>query len=318
MPSTLEISTDPRIELLGVVQSLAGARGTGAAARPWDRALERRFGRWRGHAAVAAYRDCVEKHAGEESFALILLFLTDPPGLEWKRERALVSVRFIEQSGGTAAVESFLASLRGFAAETEFMAFHEESRARLLRHRRQGERLISGRDYMGILEEYVGESLESRYRVIWSLLYAPGRLTSFIIPYPYRGPGQTAAGPYEIFTIPTREDQRDRRPYFVWSEPLYIPIERSWAGNEDGLSRLPPDAKALIVSAVAWRLTIRNFRRAGAAADAFVRSRVTPPTWALYRRLAEYEDGRRRYPTLDLFFPRLLDAMDGGARAKPC
>jgi hypothetical protein len=321
MPSILEVSTDPRIELLGVVQALAGARGTGAAARPWSRALESRFGRWRGHAAVSAYRDCAEKHGGEESYALILLFLGEPPKLAWTRDRALVSVAFIEQAGGAAAADAFLAALRDFAAATDFMTFHEESRARLLRHRRQGERLLAGRDYLSILEEYVGGSLDCRYRIVWPLLYAPGRLTSFIIPYPYRGPGRPAAGPYEIFTIPVLEAQRDRQPFFVWSEPLYIPIERAWAAAESGLSSLPPDARSQMVSAVAWRLTIRTFyfERTAAAVDAFVRSRVAPTTLALYRRLeAEYEGDRERYPTLALFFPRLVDALRDGARAQSC
>jgi len=51
-----EVSVDPRFELLGVVQRLAGASREGADTAAYVRAIDRRFAPFKGHPAVALYR----------------------------------------------------------------------------------------------------------------------------------------------------------------------------------------------------------------------------------------------------------------------
>ena len=304
--STLEVVTDPRIELLGVVQSLAdGAK---------EPALERRFGKWRAHPAVAAYR----ARAEGDSRGLIALCLSDPPELSWVRDRRALSVDFVARAGGDAELDEFLDALRDFASASRFMEFHGESAASLERARLEGERRLSGLDRMALLEEYAGVRLGARFRVIWTERYRPGALTSYIFPYPYEAPGRAAAGPFEVFTIPTAEERKDERAAYLWSEPLCIPVERLHAAHEDEFARLAPDAKTRLVSALSWRLTLRTWSPQGPPpALAGFKDRMEPATFALCRRLEEYENGRASYPALDAFFPRLLDVLAGRkAKAK--
>jgi hypothetical protein len=320
MPSSLEVEIDPRIELLGVVQYLAGLRRPGGGAPAEDPVLESRFARWRAHPVVGLYRVQVEKNGGEESHALIVLFLTAPPELGWARDRRLVSADFIAQAGGARELERFLSALRAFAEVSDFRGFFAENRARFERHRRQGVKSLAGRDYLGILEEYVGERLDSRCRVLWSLYFTRGRLNSFIIPYPYQGPGRIASGPFEIYTIPNHGEQRALWPDYIWEEALYVPLERLWAERHRDVEGLPADAKALLVAALNLRLTRAHLWRDDAPADGDLRARTHPLTWALYRRLEDYEGDRGRYGTLRAFLPRLLDVFRraGSGSPKPC
>jgi hypothetical protein len=310
MASSLEVVSDARIELLGVVQYLAGCRKPSRIARKKDRALDLRFGRWRRHPVVEAYRRTAAKHGGMESYGMILLFMTDPPDLRWKYEPDTLSSGFIRHAGGVAETERFLESLRDFAEASRFMVFYEENRVRLLRHKKKGEMKIRGYDCMGAMESYLGIPLRSRYRIIWTLFYTPGKLQSYIIPYPYQGQGKTSPGPFDVFTVAGHEDQMARVPIFLWNEPLYIPIEKMHADHEDEFAGLPPRAKDHIVFAVGLRLTAKILWRGlkGPGWD-YMLEEFHPMTLELYRVLQEYEDDRRRYKTLHDFFPRLLEAL---------
>ena len=91
-------AVDPRLELLGVVQRLAGPGKPGTE-------VEARFGRWRDHEAVRRYAEAAAR--GDETLALIALAWSDPPELAWARPMKGVSRDFMARAGGEEAVEAF-------------------------------------------------------------------------------------------------------------------------------------------------------------------------------------------------------------------
>lgn len=305
----MRVVADARIELLGLVQFLAGGRLDGPAARSWPAGLESRFGRWRRHPAVAAYRRAALGPGRQDAYGLILLFLTDPPRLEWGRDKSLLSASFIRHAGGEDNLERFLRELRDFARRVRFMSFYNENKPWFLSHKREGEKKIPGRDCLAALERYVGCALRCRYRIIWPLLYSSGELRSYIIPYPYQGAGVEVSGPFEAFTIAAWKEQRERWPYFLWAEPLYIPIEKLHAQARRQVYQPSPKDKECLVSTISWRLSLGAFSSTRQAEPGSDRGKMSPLVRALCQRLKEYENDRRRYPTLASFYPRLLEVL---------
>src|SRR5205823_1992959 len=82
-------------------------------------------------------------------------------------------------------------------------------------------------DYVAELEDYVGP-LNSRFTVVPSELYAVGG-PSYIIPYPYAGPGVRVSGPFEVYALARLEElvrPGGRYPLApVWGELLCVAVD---------------------------------------------------------------------------------------------
>ena len=78
--STFDVEVDPRIELLGVVQRLAGRGGAGAD-EAYTRELDGAFGRFKDHPAVKLYARILNKSPGVDPLGIDLLYYSAPPAL---------------------------------------------------------------------------------------------------------------------------------------------------------------------------------------------------------------------------------------------
>lgn len=342
LASSIHISFDPRIELLGVVQYLSASRVSGPSV-PAELDLEKEFGAFRGHPAVKTYARMAAKHHGDETYGLISLFLSAPPELRFARDRSGISSDFISTAGGRQQLDEFLAQLRDFAKASHFVEFYARHKADYARYEAAARGELGGRDDIRLVEDYVGRDLQSRVELVLAAAYSPGTWCDYIIPYPYGGPHIKVKGPFEVYALIGPRRTGEGRPDFgladpmrsgLWNELLYVIVEQGYADYGEQLARYAaleaPVArecmpqwegcsKHIIVSAIAERLQAALSGQAPGARPGPLGDDIE----AMASRLQEYEKDRKTYPTLLDFYPRLVDEFRilaqkaGGTAAKP-
>lgn len=336
--STLELSVEPNLELLGVVQRLAEAPGR-PAEDDYRRDVDAAFGRFKDHPAVRLYAQIRRAAKGREGLGIDLLYYTAPPALAPRDPESRPP--YMIDGAEKEAREAFLAALREFSQASDFPRFFREHRALYRGIEAAARRDLGPVDPVATIESYLGMAIESRCRYLLSPLYRNEALSSFIEPYPdpwaRTGPIKK---PFEVYTLTPYDlsggedvprTDLGRPSGRIWQEPLYVFIDPSFyffdranALQPDAFFRLavpgcPPRsvncAKALVVQALVDRL---NRKAYGAPADPGTGERARYVT-ALETRLQEYEAHRDRYPTLWTFYPRLFavfgELKQGGAPA---
>jgi len=271
----IELKADARVELLGVLQTLAG----GGRASPAEKArILARYGRWKESPAVAGLRAIEGKNGRRSPLALIAPFLTEPPELAWTSERGDLPDAFVDAAGGAAALETFLADARAFARASRFAEDFRARAARRAKEEAAARAELGGRDPFAALLDYLGRPLDARMSVVLSDVFEPGEMNSFVIPYPSRERGRPRRTMRVVTVLtPTPEGGWGLGPPTlgrIWNEPLYAALEYDLDAFEPRLAaasapRLavgdgcPPSPEAcgrhLIVAAVARRLDARWF-----------------------------------------------------------
>jgi hypothetical protein len=325
-PSTLTLTSDARVELLGVVQYLAGYH---QAVRGEDLSgVEKRFGRFRSHPVVKTYAETPSRLKGGEPYGLISLLLTDPPELAWSREPSLLSGEFISEAGGMPKLEEFLAQLRDFARTSDFAGYYSDQAPERALVEKSARAELDGRDYVGALEAYEGRGLNSRVRFILCRLYSPRTLVSYIVPYPFQGPRMPPRpGPYDVYALlAPRKLKRGAVSYGLsepmndFSELVYVMVEPGMALSAGAIEKARGLHRAVAADCFAdWNTCAGDLivRAVSARIEKAVLGREPRPRHgkigeydrALNARLIEYESQRARYPTFDDFFPRLADVF---------
>lgn len=334
--AALELRCDPRVDLLGVVQVLAGRRKGQVPLPPGLAELPKRFAAWRGHPAVKGYERVVSRGGGKEPLVLLLSAVSDPPELAWTRPRSALSVDFIARAGGPEAVERFLGDLRDFARRSGAPAWLKAREGECRKAQAAARAELGGREPLAELESYLGVRLEARTRMALSLIYTPLGYSSYIHPYPYAGDESPVPGPFEVFTVlealpgpggprfgldaPFASGAFPEHAYLV-AEPAYRLHRASFEARAGQLAALGPSchprwhdcALHIVNKALQRRLAQRE---GGAPAPG------AGPTARAIERLAlrleeEYEPGREsgRYRSIDEFWPRLIDALGPAAPA---
>jgi hypothetical protein len=196
-PTPIQISVDPRIELLTVVQCLAGYDQLGTADLAYRREVIERFAPWRSHPAVTLFARMEREGFTRDTPPAMMLRLAEPPALEL---RAPFSVYVETSAGGRARLFAFLDSLRDFAAESRFMEFHA-AHAGLFRGLVEGaRRALRHTRVVGPLEDYFGEREHSYHLILSPLLHTGGyaarieRPPGIVDCYAILGPSQAGHG----------------------------------------------------------------------------------------------------------------------------
>ncbi len=329
-------TVDARIELLGVLQELAGVRPDLPVDPEYHKAVLGRFARYRKHAAVTLYKELAAAPGGE-GLAIALLWCTAPPELAL---RGLSSSPPYFGSEGQSLAQA-LTALRSFAKASRFSQFYASRRDDYARA------VVAAREALGVddplsrVESYLGLSLQSRASWLVSPLYVPMTRGAFIVPYPdpasLTDPGPA---PFEVYTVVAyapgarsmgaNVTQLHRSA--LWQEPLFVFIDPALAAFDAELG-IPSEAfygpevascrrqntdcvKSWLVGALAARLDIAAF---GAPSMGFDGSDLRREKWilALSERLKEYESDRKRWPTLWDFLPRLLAVFPEAVGLKP-
>lgn len=328
-PAASRIMVDPRVELLGVVQHLAQDVRVKAADAAYGDRVDKRFGAFRGHAAVRLYRRLAARPGGEGA-GILMLYYSAPPAL--RLERGELSLPYLQSEEEKQLAHRFIWELRAFAEASDFSRFFREHRDYYRGIERAASAELRGLDPAAEIEKYLRVRLDCLNHYILSPLYRPGILNSFILPYPDPATvTEPLSRPIEVYTllrwVAAKPKRTGASPVFdvpssvLWQEPLYVFIDPSFHHYEarhipepekfyGALSSCRGRAincvKGYTVSALAAHLSASVWGGAP-------RPDATDETHRLYadalsERLKEFESGTG---TLWRFYPRLFDVFAG-------
>jgi hypothetical protein len=331
-PSTLSVGCDPRVDVLGVVQTLAGWRKAEPRLPPSMADLEKSFAAHKEHPAVRRYKATAAKLKGDEPYVLLLSALSDPPEFKWTKKRGLMSVDFVAKAGGDEGLDAFLAELRDFTAVSGVLPWLEARKGECAAAGKAAQRELGERRPLELIERYLGRELDARARLVVSLIYSPRMYSHYIIPYPYNPQGPPPPGPYAVFSLLSHKwDEKGAarfgldRPFksSAFMELYYIVAEEAYASR-----RKEFEARAGLAATLegrchgAWQncslhimVQALNQRLAALHGKELPERGPDPVSKAILRvagRLEqEYEPGKAagRYKSIDAFWPRLIDAL---------
>jgi len=315
------VSVDPRFELLAVVRQLSGEGAADAGASAYRERIEKRFGAFRGHPAVALYRDLAASPSREEAAATIPIYLTDPPELALKDADA--DIHYLNGPGEAEEMQRFVAELRDLARASGFMDFFRSERAFHAGLEDSARRKLGAVDPVAAIEDYLGLSLAARSHYVIMPRRAPTH--AFIVPYPLP-PANMGARSFEVYTMSPDIDA-EGFARIVWPEPLFVfidpafhyferlnvPVPADFYGPALARCRLasPDCVKHHAATALIARLNLKAGIASVPAEE--LASASTPDgllVKALAGRLEEYEARRDLYPTLWHFLPRWFSVFE--------
>lgn len=327
----LEVSVDPRIELLSVVQLLGGyvigASLINTDATAYRRDLDIYFAAHRGHPAVKMFAEMYPKGFTFSAPPNALLYFSDPPELVQQRP---VPDDIKKRAGGEQRLNQFIGALRDFARATKFMSFYNA-------HRKDYQRMVEGMrsnakslDLVGVLENYYGMRQHS-YNVM---------LMPLAIELGYGVNVRRDDGTLDIYQMIGRSSVKQGAPVFgeggeftlqniVWHEfshsfvnpltekyrsevmkhaSLYATISKQM--KEQAYSDWEHTVNEHIIRAITSRLTSREISsNIGERELQEDKKKGFIYVEALAEKLKEYESQRDKYPTFADFYPRLIDVF---------
>ena len=172
----IAVHVDPRIELLTAVARLAGFDefNQSNSASPYATEVEKQFGPFREHAAVARLKELRESSGvSYDAIASLAVHLDGLPGLS---ERAPFDgpLERLDARWGGAKARDFLVELREFVAASHAVEFFDSHRAFYAEvERRLGERL-SQSQAIPWFDSFFGARPEARYTAVPGLLCGGG------------------------------------------------------------------------------------------------------------------------------------------------
>jgi len=329
-PSQITVNVDPRIELLAAVQLISGyGERTRLITRyefTYRKRMQLQFSPWADHEAARLFDAMSRRGFSFDAPVAVILHCSDPPALE---EVAEIPEAIVTRAGGREHLKRFLAALRAFAKDTDFSAFFENHAAEYEKMIEPVREHLAGID-IGMLEAYYGTK-QGGYHIILAPLFHPGgfgpsvRLEEDQPPHTYSvmGPHGTE---HDLPTFGSAEDFR----YLVWHEFSHSFVNPIVDAHGEDVDRCEPLFEPLrdrmsrqaykhwrtcvyehVVRAATCRFTAREMGdEAGAKAIASESSRAFVYVEELCAKLEEYEADRQTYPTLDAFFPSLLQVFE--------
>lgn len=320
-----EAKTDPRFELFGVVQLLAGSEkrysGFHRHDIPYTRSAESWFKPFVRHPVVEAYERLAGKGLDPVFFNAFVFSLGDPPALE---PREPFESGNLAEAGGAEAMEEFRFLLADFARVSRFAAFYAETAPLRRAMVEEAELQALALDAKTRLERYTGMPVRQGYTLILSPFAEPSLGSTWARDEPGGRRLSSLYGPEEEggkvgFRLPTRLgglwtemllDQlgpaaRPHRVRINRSKALYAPLGGACAADWYGC------VQRHIAFAVGVRLLDLSGERDAAAEWPVKYARIGMPyIGPLAERLREFEADRTRYPTLLDFYPRLISEIE--------
>jgi len=320
----LSFKADARLELIGAIELVSGAR----AARFVDPKDE----------YAAAARKLLKPFSGHPAVRLQAAF---PAAFDFVERCELAhrltpaleadAARFLPESsvtraGGRAAVDAWFEALRDLSRASDFAAFFRSRRAALDKRAGKFREAAAAAKVLEDLEAYAGRPFDGTYEVRVSPYFDAERMLNAVWP----SGGATRALVTVIGADAGGRDPeyylRERLPGALWHQLAHGYFDASveaarpaLAGRHDG--RATPSfgsweqcVKEYVVIAVTARLLARS---AGEAAqERFLNNGdadLFPAMPALIERLREFEGDRARWPRLAAFLPRLFEAFPAKA-----
>lgn len=327
-PSSLNITIDPRIELLAAVQSLSDYGEKFSLLTLLDHEYKKdimeTFQPYAEHEAVRLFQEMSHEGFSFDAPPTVMLHLGSPPELAVEHP---FTDYLIKRAGGTEKLIQFIEQLRDFAEQSHFMAFfkkHEEYYQKILQSVNANFKDI---DFIGVLEGYYGQKQHS-----YNIILAPMFNGNY-------GPRiQRKDGTFDIFNIVSPRQIKEGILYFgskanfehlAWHEfshSFVNPLgEQHRKELENYASLLEPIRSKMTASAYGnWITTVNehvvravttrlNYLHKGK--EEGDRVLLAEKTYgfayveALCDKLENYEKNREQYPTFTSFYPRLVETF---------
>ena len=316
------VTVDPRIELMGIVQYLDGYMLSTKYEFNYKTEVEEYFGEFREHEAVTIFHHMAAGGFTFDAVPKTMLTLTDPPDLESNYD---FPADVVALAGGEESLETFVAAMRDFAIQTDFISFFNGHRS--LYDSLTTEATPTMVAAVDALEEYLGDTLSGAHVILGVLLHHGGFSTlfethrsreAFVVIGPAGGNG----------TYPGFGAAR-RLGSIAWHEFAHTVVNDLTAKNRDwldaNLHRYETVAEDLgrygygtwetvvnehIVRAINARMLLRHLGPAvGRSAVITDESRGFVYLASLVNALSRYETSRDKYAGLRDFYPELLEAF---------
>lgn len=120
MSSPLQITVDPRLELISVIHELSESQGDIRLESPYKQAIKDYFGDYDQHLSVTLFHEILADGLDTSAPFTLMIYLFDIPHLTFI---APLPTNTLEDFGGEEVVEHLIDKLRDFAEVTDFMAF---------------------------------------------------------------------------------------------------------------------------------------------------------------------------------------------------
>lgn len=327
------VTVDPRIELLYVVGVLADHQGMTNYDIRYKQEILNRFSNYRNHHAVTFLRGVMARALAPDAYAIVMIHLSPPPALKFEspiNDDAIAMEDYVTRAfGGDINIIAFVEALRDFVKDSDFKSFFDSNFDYYEALRSKTLRTLGDTDYMGALEEYVGEK-QGKYHIILGPLLHHGGFGPRIV----RDRGVT-----DLFSIIGPVGEGGGIPDFgdlarlqdvLWHEfahsfvnpitaenlesvneysDLYTPIADQMM-SAGGYMNWQTCVNEHIVRAITCRLFHSEMGpEAGEQALAAERERGFRYIDAVHSKLLEYEANRSRYGTLRSFYPEIVAAF---------
>ena len=325
----LHIITDPRIELLAVIQSLSGydqrLKLLTRENFTYKSEIKKTFSPYRDHAAVHLFDQISSEGFSFDAPPAVMLYLSDPPELEVQTP---IPDGLVARAGGPDRLGQWIDALRSFSRDTLFMDFYEDQAVFYHALTANTSSLFSGADELALLEDYYGMRQHS-YTIILAPLFHSGGFG----PSLERSDGSrdifSIIGPKSIVGLPVFGSSEDFR-YLIWHEfahayvnpltdehltqvskyqHLYPPIQNDM--QKMAYPNWEVSVNEHIVRAVTIRLAAQALgAEEGARRLETERSQGFRYIDLLVSGLEQYETQRGTYPSFAEFYPELIQAFD--------
>jgi hypothetical protein len=332
----LNVTVDPRMELLAVIQSLGKYDEQTQLITdykfPYQTDIAEYFQPYRDHTAVKIFDQMSQVGFTFDAPPTLMLYLTNPPELAVTMpfENVLVA-----RAGGPTLVEAFLIALRDFARETSFMTFYTAHADFYDTMTGAVEAMINPTD-LTMLEDYYGMQQHSYNIILVPLFHAGGFGPRMPAEPGMAGSGVVETTNYDVYsingphgitdTVPTFGNAADYRE-LIWHEfshsfinplttansDLVFPYEKLAAPITLKMKRMAYTNWETIVNehvirAITARLVAQaDGEEAGQAFLAANRKNGFRYIDVLSERLQEYEANRSAYSTLESFYRSLME-----------
>ncbi len=334
----VQISVDPRVELISIVFRLAGNGEYNMARIPsYVADVERQFGPLRGHPAVTLARQLRETRSiSFDACMSMAVHLTDANTLA---ERIALDPRppSLDSRWTPESARGFLRELRTFAAESRFSEFLAAHRGLYRMTEDRMKQLVDKEGHLEWFPEFFGDRPGSRFILALGLLNGPCNYgPRFRLPdgaeelycilgvwgkdargEPTFGGGVLETVAHEFCHSYTNSIiDRHQTELKSAGEALYAPVVDAMKRQAHG------EWKTMMYESLVRACTLHYIRRHQGPMAAWWKSQEEQELQFLWvgdlsKLLDEYESHRDHYPTLESFAPRIVAFFDEWARQPP-
>jgi hypothetical protein len=327
---SIQVSVDPRVELMSIIQTISRYRDVfpfllNAESFPYSEAVIRHFAAYADHPVIKAFDEIGQQPRMFNFMAppTTMLYLHEDLTL---RDDVVWPEAVLARIGGRENLEAFTEHLRAFSAATDFADFYAD-------HWAYYEALVAAvvpklgvKDYVQELEAFYGMH-QSSYNLILVSLYGHVGFGPYLDTitgerhiYNILGPQKLQDG-VSIFGDETYFKMMQRHEF---SHSFVNPLtDKHWTQAQTYAyvyDTLTPRkvcgewqecVNEYIIRAVTTYLAFQDGEADGQAALEAERGRNVAFIDALLASIRDYASHREQYPTLDDYYPRLLETFSG-------